>query len=104
MIIFGTRGITYRSTRGGDLTTEQVRAEAHEAESDGTTVGEFIACIVNNLNDNGKELVLKAAYFVAVADSEFAESEKKVVYDVGRALGLSPSEIVGVLGDLEDLE
>jgi tellurite resistance protein len=51
------------------------------------------------LNEVGKELVLKAAFSVAVADGRIHPSERSLLERIGRALAMSPTHIRGVMAD-----
>ena len=61
--------------------------------------GEFTKKLQNLqglINDEGKELVLKAAFYVALSDGEFAESEQALVTNIGRSLGMTEAHITGI--------
>lgn len=49
------------------------------------------------LNDEGKELVIKAALYVAAADGEFQDEEKELLLNIGNSLGMTPAHIRGVI-------
>lgn len=49
------------------------------------------------LNDEGKEMVIKAALYVALADGEFQEEEKEMLAKIGNDLGMTPAHIQGVV-------
>lgn len=84
-----------------EITEQEVHAEIAAAQADGRPVAEFLAGgMAATLNDNGKELVIKAAFFVAAADGEFQEEEKKLLTDIGKALQMTPAHLNGVLDSM----
>ena len=93
------RGI-YQKVTQRTLAEEAVRAEIAAAEADPAGIADQLARLAPALNDDGKELVLKAAFFVAAADGEFQEEEKELIGIIGQSLGLTPAHMRGVIGSL----
>ena len=56
------------------------RAEIAEAMTDPTTVQQYLKDGIGMFNLNAKEMILKAAYFVAAADGEFQAEEQQPLY------------------------
>lgn len=52
------------------------------------------------LNDEGKELVVKAAFYVALADGEFQDEEKLLISNIGRDLGMTSAHLQGVISSI----
>lgn len=95
-----TLGNVYGKLINKQVTPESVQAEIEEARRDGRGVEEYLASLVGSLNDNGKELVVKAAFAVAVADGEFQEDEQELMKTIGKALQMSGAHLNGVLAEL----
>ncbi len=51
----------------------------------------------DKLGKAGLELIIKAALFVAVSDSDFAESELNFILAVGETLGYPPAKVVELI-------
>ena len=92
----------YVELGGAPLTEAQVRAEIGAASSDGLGVGDFLGGMAGTLNDNGKEMVVKAAFAVAAADGVFAEEEMALLGEISQALLMTPAHYRGVLAELQD--
>jgi tellurite resistance protein len=90
----------YGRVCGGQLSEADVRAEIDAATADGRGVSDFIGSMAGTLNDNGKELVIKAAYAVAAADGVFADEEMELLAEIGQALLLSKAHYRGLLAEL----
>lgn len=58
---------------------------------------EALTHIQGTLNDEGKEMVLHAAYLVAMADEEYQAEEEQLINQIGAAMGMSKAHVHGVL-------
>jgi tellurite resistance protein len=76
-----------------EISEEEVSDEIVKAMQQGGTVGQYLGGVVGRLNDAGKEMVVKAAFLVAAADGDFAESEQALLGEIGRALHLRPGHV-----------
>ena len=83
------------------ITEARVREEAASAEREGQGVHEYLKSLVGSLNDSGKEMVLKAAFFVAAADGVVTDEEQQLMNEVGKALEMSTAHFRGVLAELQ---
>jgi uncharacterized tellurite resistance protein B-like protein len=87
----------FEQIAGVKLSEADVHAEADKARAEKVSLDQFLQGVAARLNDNGKELVVKAAMLVAASDGNLAEEELKLLTDIARALGMSPSHLKGVL-------
>ncbi len=91
----------YKRVASFDLSEERVRQEAEEARGAGLGVHDYLKSLVGSLNDSGKEMVVKAAYFVAAADGQVSEEERQLLNEVGKALELPSAQFKAVIEGLE---
>ena len=79
------------------------KAALHEEigylQRSGEDLSSCLRALQGALNDPGKELVVKAAFFVAMADGEFQEDEQRLLLQVGTDLGMTPAHVQGVIGN-----
>jgi len=78
----------------------EIDQEVEEAKKDGRGIRQYLASIVGRLNDPGKELVVKSAFFVAAADGKFTDEETALLAELAGALEMSPAHFKGVVDDL----
>ena len=76
------------------------QSPVRDARADGRGLRPYLASIVGRLNDPGKELVVKTAFFVAAADGTFTDEETALLAELAGALEMSPSHFKGVVDDL----
>lgn len=78
----------------------EIDAEIRLVKHDRRGIRQYLASIVGKLNDPGKELVVKSAFFVAAADGKFTDEESAFLAELAGALEMSPSHFEGVVDDL----
>ena len=82
------------------LTKDDVEREVSAAKAEGRDLYAYLSSVVGRLNDPGKALVLKAAFFVAAADADVDDAETRLLAELASALEMSPSQFKGVFDDL----
>ncbi len=90
----------YGELSGRAVSEEAVTKEIARAKREGTDVAKHLAEFAGSLNDSGKELVVKAALMVALADGEFAAEEQALMNKIVRAVQLKPAHYRGLLAEL----
>lgn len=85
-----------------EISEAHVRREITRAEEEQRDVVGTLRDIAGNLNDNGKEMVVKAAMMVAMADGEFQDEEKELMKDIGCALEMTGTQLKGVIRGVID--
>jgi tellurite resistance protein len=84
-----------------EITEQEVRNEITAAQIDGRPVAGFLAGnVAATLNDHGKEMVVRSAFYVAAADGQFQDQERQLLTDIGRALQLTPAHLQGIIQTL----
>ena len=90
----------YGQLAGTEVSEHDIRAEIVEAETRTGDVTAALAEMAGNLNENGKEMVVKAAFMVAAADGEFQDEEKELIGSIGKALEMSPAHMNGIIASM----
>jgi tellurite resistance protein len=85
-----------------DLSEAEVKIEIDEVLKFGLTITDYVGRLVGNLNDSGKESVIRAAFLVAAADGSFADEERALLAEIGDALQLTPAHLRGLLATLTE--
>jgi uncharacterized tellurite resistance protein B-like protein len=84
---------------GRTLTMEEVDVHLEAVRAAGKSAVDHARSVAPLLNDLGKELVLKAAFSVAVADRRIHGSERDLLTGIGRALGMSSAHVRAVVAE-----
>jgi tellurite resistance protein len=87
----------YRRMSGLEITEEEIRGEALEAQSDNQDLYVALTELTPYLNDENKEMIIRAAFFVAAADGDFQEEEQALISEIARSIDMSESHLRGVL-------
>lgn len=85
---------------GRDIDRSEIDQEIQEARSDRRSVEEYLGGVVGMLNEKGKELVVKAAFFVAAADGKFDDSEKQLLGRIAKSLQMTSAHFQGIVQEL----
>ena len=83
-----------------EVTKAEVDAEVDAVKRDGNNLRHYLASVSGNLNDPGKELVVKAAFFVAAADGKITEEESALLAELASALEMTAAHFKGVVDQL----
>lgn len=92
--------LVYGKLAKKELSKEDVDREVEASKADGRGLRQYLSSVVGNLNDAGKEVVVKAAYFVAAADGNVSPEETSLLSELAGALEMSPSHFKAVIEQL----
>jgi tellurite resistance protein len=87
----------YEKITRKSISKEVIKLEVHRIESTSDTLKDSLLRLQGNLNDEGKELVIQAAFYVAMADEDFHEHEQEYLSNIGTDLGMTPAHFQGVI-------
>jgi tellurite resistance protein len=83
-----------------EISKDDVDREVAAARDDARSLKQYVASTIGTLNDAGKEVVVKAAFFVAAADGKITDEETTLLAELAGALEMSPSHFKGVVDEL----
>lgn len=92
-----------RKLTGKSLPMDAIDEHLDAVRAGPRTAADYARRIAPLLNDQGKEMVLKAAYAVAVADRQVHPAERSLLHDIGRALAMTPPHIRDVIAESTSL-
>lgn len=87
---------------GKPLTAGELRAEIAQARSAQTTASGYAQRFAAMLNDHGKELVVKAALQVTLADGPLNVPEEQFLDDLAAGLNMTQAHFRGIMSEMED--
>lgn len=82
------------------FTPDEIRVEAERIQNEGMHIVRFLQGELGHLNDWAKELIVRAAFFVAVADGTYAKEEQVLLRQVCEALELPPGKCDAIVTPL----
>lgn len=95
-----TIATVYRHMTGKDLSQNVIRAQAEAVQSQREDLLRSLMELAPHLDETGKELVVKAALMVAMADGEVDPEEQTLITTIAGTLELSDSQLQNVIGEL----
>jgi len=87
----------YERVIGRPLTPAEVQAEVDDANAQGYTVEAYVRGLLGQLNERGKDTVIRAAFMVAAADGVFQDAERALLARLGKALQMAPKYLEQVM-------
>ncbi|MDP2619587.1 MAG: TerB family tellurite resistance protein [Hyphomicrobiales bacterium] len=90
----------YESLTGDVLTADEVRREAMAQTGTTVDIRDYLVGLAGLLNDEGKEMVVKAVFLTAMSDGDLAEQEMAFLLLVGRALQMSKHHVRSVVQEM----
>ncbi|GAP61722.1 hypothetical protein ARMA_0145 [Ardenticatena maritima] len=85
---------------GLSSTPQETQREILAMETSPRAVVDALTEIATDLNDKGKELILRGAFLVALADGDLSEEEMKFITAIGLALQMSQYHVRAVLDEV----
>jgi tellurite resistance protein len=89
----------YRQLAHEELPKERISRRAEELKRSSTDMHRAVRRIAPNLAAGGKELLLKAALFVAASDGKLQEQETDRLLELAQALKMPPQQFNSVLAE-----
>lgn len=91
---------TFEDLSGVPVTEQDLREEIAVIQAEGSGALELVSHLAPGLNAKGKEMVITAAYQIAVADGHFDDSESQLLEEIAAAMDVSSAHLRGILTEL----
>ena len=88
----------YHKLTGNELPKKNLELEIEAVQQNNEDLSGYLKNLQGSLNDAGKESVVKAAFYVAMADGEFKQEERDLIVGIAADLGMTQAHLQGVLG------
>lgn len=95
-----TMAAIYGRLSGHGIAENDLRREVESARLNPRPVAEYLEESASALNNEGKEMVIKAMFFVAAADGEIEDSEFGLLARAAEAMEMSKAHFRGILAEL----
>jgi uncharacterized tellurite resistance protein B-like protein len=92
---------TFEDLAGVNVTEQDLREEIAVIQAEGSDALELVAQFAPTLNDKGKEILMTAAFQIAVADGHVDTTEKELLEQIADKLQISKWYLKGLLSELE---
>jgi len=92
----------YRRVSDDELLDYEIEEEIEKCGRYPTEMEEFVKQLFPYLNEHGRELVFKIAYWIAIVDEKYDILEEKMIKKIGKALQLSPAHIKGIIAEVNE--
>ena len=93
-------GDIFRQFTGVQIDKQDLIEDARAAKDLGAGVRDYIATVRDGLTEEGKAVILRAAYHVMMADGTMADEEARLLVQIGEALGFSMERCERIIDEL----
>lgn len=83
-----------------DVTLDELEQYVHEVEANPEDVSTYLKRVTPSLNEHGKEIVIKSAISVAIADGHVDPAEIDLLHGMADALEMSKAHFKGILAEM----
>jgi uncharacterized tellurite resistance protein B-like protein len=90
----------YRKVTQDDLLDYQIKEEIENCKRHPMDMEKLLKGIFPCLNEHGREMIFKIAYYIAIADNKYISEEEKLLKKIGKILQLSPAHIKGIIAEI----
>ncbi|MCJ8315048.1 MAG: TerB family tellurite resistance protein [Saccharospirillaceae bacterium] len=90
----------YQRISGNEISKESLLDEIKNIQKTNESLSNILLNLSGTLNDEGKERVIQAAVYVALADGEFQQEEADLVSKIGKELGMTKAHTQGVVSSV----
>ncbi len=90
----------YLDLTGTEIPEEELREEIAVIQASGSSALQLIQELSPQLNDPGKETVMRAAYAIANADGRIDDTESTLLAEIGDGLGFTTAHMQGLLSSM----
>ena len=86
--------------KGEEFSTEDIQAKVDAPTSNCSSAEDQLKRLAPTLNDNGKEIIIKAAIMAAAGGGSFSDEQTSLLLSMASSLGMSPAHLQGVMKSL----
>ncbi len=90
----------YEKITQSNLDKSSLISEIDKLGKQKNNVTDYTGSLRGQLNDQGKEVIIKAAYLIATADGKFHESEQELLAQIAISLDLSTAHLKAVIEEI----
>jgi len=91
----------YQKLTGSPLYKNNLLLDIEYIQNNNEDLSQELIALQGRLNDEGKEMVITAAFHIAMADGEFQQEEQQLLAQIGSDLGMTAAHIQGVIASVQ---
>ena len=90
----------YNNIIGQHYSDDEIKYEIQECENNPQSLHEYLNSVGPKLNESGKELIIKVAYWISIADGEYGKNEERLLKQVAKILDISRAHLNGIINEI----
>ena len=90
----------YEKITSAKMERDKLVNEIEEVKQSNKEIIDYTSSLRGQLNDQGKEMIIKAAFLIATSDGEFHETEQDLLTQISSSLDLSSAHLRAILDEM----
>ena len=84
------------------ISENEIKQEVQECKKNPETLKKYLREIFPYINENGKEVLIKAAYYMLIADGERDRKEIDLLKMISKVLEVTPAHLRGIIQQVRE--
>ena len=84
-----------------DMSMAQLEAYINKVQQEKQPVSTYLKTVAPGLNNHGKEMIIKCAYSVSMADGHMADEEFRLIQDMAKSMDMTSAHLNGVIQEVQ---
>ena len=93
----------YKKLTGFELSDREIEKELQDCKKYPNDLEEYLKELFSVLNDSGREMIIKVAYWISMSDGNTNESENKLLKKIATYFKISNAHLKGVMQEADEL-
>ena len=92
----------YQHVADAELSNEEIDNEINSCKENPIGLEEYLNELFSQLNESGRETIIKVAYWVSIADGEVDKKEEKLLKKLAKHFQISEAHLKGIILEVNE--
>ena len=93
----------YQHVADAELSNEDIVNEINSCKENPIVLEEYLNELFSQLNESGRETIIKVAYWVSIADGEVDKREEKLLIKMAKYFEISSAHLKGIIAEVNEI-
>jgi len=93
----------YQHVADAELSNEDIVNEINSCKENPIVLEEYLNELFSQLNESGRETIIKVAYWVSIADGEVDKREEKLLIKMAKHFEISSAHLKGIIAEVNEI-
>ena len=92
----------FKHMADSELSNQDIDEEIKSCEDDPVDLEEYLVALFPQLNESGRETIVKLAYWVSISDGHFDKEEEKLLKKLAKHFQISNTHLKGIIAEVDE--